>query len=46
MNDIIRAIKGMPLDHSEKNVKKRVVKEKRKYYWDPPYLYRYGEDES
>ena len=37
MNDIIRAIKGMPLDHLDKNAR-------RKYYWDPPYLYRYGED--
>ena len=38
MNDIIRAIKGMPLDHLEKNAKKRVIAESRKYYWDPPYL--------
>ena len=44
MNEIIRAIKGMPLDHLQKNAKKRVIAERRKYYWDPPYLYRYGED--
>ena len=39
MNDIIRAIKGMPLDHLDKNARKRVIAERRKYYWDPPYLY-------
>ena len=44
MNDIIRAIKGMPLDHLDKNARKRVIAERRKYYWDPPYLNRYGED--
>ena len=41
MNDIIRAIKGMPLDHLDKNARKRVSAERRKYYWDPPYLYIY-----
>ena len=39
MNDIIMAIKGMPLDHLDKNARKRVITERRKYYWDPPYLY-------
>ena len=34
----------MPLDHLDKNAKRRVITERRKYYWDPPYLYRYGED--
>ena len=43
MNEIIRAIKGMPLDHLDKNARKRAITERRKYYWDPPYLYRYGE---
>ena len=44
MNEIIRAIKGMPLDHLDKNARRRVIAERRKYYWDSPYLYRYGED--
>ena len=44
MNEIIRAIKGMPLDHLDKNARRRVIAERRKYYWDPPYLYRYGKD--
>ena len=44
MNEIIWAIKGMPLDHLDKNARRRVIVERRKYYWDPPYLYRYGED--
>ena len=30
MNEIIRAIKGMPLDHLDKNAKKRVIAERRK----------------
>jgi hypothetical protein len=43
MIDIIRAIKGLPLDHLMKSAKKKVMSEKRKYYWDAPYLYHYGE---
>ena len=35
MNNIIMAIKGMPLDHLDQNAKKRVSAERRKYYWDP-----------
>ena len=30
MNEIIRAIKGMPLDHLDKNARRRVITERRK----------------
>jgi hypothetical protein len=44
MGDIIRAIRGMPLDHLDKNLRRRVYVENKKYFWDAPYLYRYGAD--
>ena len=44
MMNIIRAIRGMPLDHLDKNSKRRIVAQKHKFYWDAPYLYRLGED--
>ena len=44
MNDIIRAIRGMPLDHLDKNKRRRIIAQKNKFYWDAPYLYRFGED--
>ena len=44
INHIMRAIKGMSLDHLDKNTKRRVISESKKYYWNAPYLYRYGED--
>jgi hypothetical protein len=44
MNDIIRAIRRMPLDHLNKNAKQRVIAESRKYYWDAPYLFRHRAD--
>ena len=42
MNKIIRAIKGMPLDHLDKNIRKRVIAERRKYYWDPKKMHTKG----
>ena len=44
MNDTIHAIKRMPLDHQDKNTKRRVTTENRKFYWHAPYLYRYEEN--
>ena len=32
INDIVRAIKGMSLDHLDKNTKRRVISESKKYY--------------
>jgi hypothetical protein len=34
----------MPLDHLDKNTKRRVIDESRKFYWDAPYLCRFGDD--
>jgi hypothetical protein len=34
----------MPIDHLDKNAKRRVIAESRKFYWDAPYLYRCGDD--
>jgi hypothetical protein len=34
----------MPLDHLDKNAKRRAIAESRKFYWDAPYLYRCGDD--
>ena len=44
MNDTIHAIKRTPLDHQDKNTKRRVTAENRKFYWHAPYLYRYEEN--
>jgi hypothetical protein len=44
MHDIIRCIRKMPLDHLDKNAKRRVIAESRKIHWDAPYLYRCGDD--
>jgi hypothetical protein len=34
MIDIIRAIRKMPLDHLDKNSQKKIISERRKYFWD------------
>jgi hypothetical protein len=39
MHNIIRCLRKMPLDHLDKNAKRRVIAESRKFYWDAPYLY-------
>jgi hypothetical protein len=44
MHDIIRCLRKMPIDHLDKNAKRRVIAESRKFYWDAPYLYRCGDD--
>jgi hypothetical protein len=44
MRDIRRCLPKMPLDHLDKNAKRRVIAESRKFYWDAPYLYRCGDD--
>jgi hypothetical protein len=44
MHDIIRCLRKMPLDHLDKNAKRRVIVERKKKYWDAPYLYRCGDD--
>jgi hypothetical protein len=44
MHDIIRCLRKMPLDHLDKNAKRKVIAESRKFYWDAPYLYRCGDD--
>jgi hypothetical protein len=44
MHDIIRCLRKMPLDHLDKNAKRRVIAESKKFYWDAPYLYRCGDD--
>jgi hypothetical protein len=44
MHDIMRCLQKMPLDHLDKNAKRRVIVESRKFYWDAPYLYRCGDD--
>jgi hypothetical protein len=43
MHDIIRCLRKMPLDHLDKNAKRRVIAKSRKFYWDAPYLYRCGD---
>jgi transposase InsO family protein len=40
--DIIRAIRKMPLDHLDKNTQRGIVSERRKYFWDSPYLFKLG----
>jgi hypothetical protein len=32
--DIIRAIRKMSLDHLDKNTRRRIISESRKYFWD------------
>src|SRR6185312_15777580 len=44
MIDVIRAIRREPLTHLDYNSKSRVLAEAKKYYWNVPYLYRYGSD--
>jgi hypothetical protein len=44
MHDIIRCLRKMSLDHLDKNAKRRVIDESRKFYWDAPYLYKCGDD--
>jgi hypothetical protein len=44
MIDIIRAIRKMPLDHLDKNSRRRIISESRKYFWDAPYLFKLGND--
>jgi hypothetical protein len=44
MINIIRAIRKMPLDHLDKNAQRRVMPESQKYYWDAPYLFKFGAD--
>jgi hypothetical protein len=44
MHDIIRCLRKMPLDHLDKNAKRRVTAKSRKFCWDAPYLYRCGDD--
>ena len=44
MIDVIRAIRGEPMPHLNYNSRRRVLAEARKYYWNAPYLYRYGSD--
>ena len=44
MIDVIRAIRGEPMSHLNYNSRRRVLAEARKYYWNAPYLYRYGSD--
>jgi hypothetical protein len=34
----------MPLDHLDKNTQRRVVSESQKYFWDSPYLIKFGND--
>jgi hypothetical protein len=42
MINIIRSIRKVPLDHLDKNAQRRVMSESQKYYWDAPYLFRFG----
>jgi transposase InsO family protein len=44
MIDIIQAIRKMPLDHLYKNTQRRIISESLKYFWDPPYLFKLGND--
>jgi hypothetical protein len=44
MHDIIRCLWKMLLDYLDKNARRRVIAESRKFYWDAPYLYRCGDD--
>jgi hypothetical protein len=44
MIDINRAIRKMPLDHLDKNSQRRIISERRKYFWDAPYLFKLGND--
>jgi hypothetical protein len=34
----------MPLDHLDKNTQSRIISERRKYFWDSPYLFKLGND--
>jgi hypothetical protein len=44
MIDIIRVIRKMPLDHIDKNSQRRIISKSRKYFWDAPYLFKFGND--
>jgi hypothetical protein len=44
MHDIISCLQKKPLNHLDKNAKRSVIAEGRKFYWDAPYLYRCGDD--
>jgi hypothetical protein len=44
MHDIIKCLRKIPLNHLDKNAKRRVIAESRKFYWDAPYLCRCGDD--
>jgi hypothetical protein len=40
MIDIIRAIRKMPLDHLDRNSKRKIISKSKKYFWDAPYLFK------
>ncbi|WVZ60771.1 hypothetical protein U9M48_010752 [Paspalum notatum var. saurae] len=44
MLDVIRAIRGEPMTHLNYNSKRKVLAEAKKFYWNSPYLYRFGSD--
>jgi hypothetical protein len=44
MIDIIRAIRKMPLDHLDRNSQRRIISESKKYFWETPYLFKFGND--
>jgi hypothetical protein len=44
MIDIILAIWKMPLDHLDRNSQRRIISESKKYFWDAPYLFKFGND--
>jgi hypothetical protein len=44
MINIIRAIQRMPLDHLDKNTRRRIISECRNFFWDSPYLFKLGND--
>ncbi|WVZ63711.1 hypothetical protein U9M48_013320 [Paspalum notatum var. saurae] len=44
MIEVIRAIKKEPLTHLNYNSKRKVLAEAKKFYWNAPYLYRFGSD--
>ena len=44
MRDVIRALRGEQMPHLDYNSRRKVLAEAKKYYWNSPYLYRYGSD--
>ncbi|WVZ84538.1 hypothetical protein U9M48_031564 [Paspalum notatum var. saurae] len=44
MIDVIRAIRKEPLTHLNYNSKREVLAKAKKFYWNAPYLYRFGFD--